>query len=246
MLEVEKAKELTQEYYSCFCGINLTELETGNYFVALPKRDEVLKGYGSKYTIYILEKEDSLVISYSPKYEIFVEELKSYKKEEIINRISQRFPLKKMQLMIFDKEIVTDYGQAKILDKTDYEMYKQFFCEMFPGIEIEGWLYDYFKDKVKREHFAGYVLNGRLVSVCDAPDMPYMEGMIQHTGISTLYTEQKKGYAKLTSALATHRLLEQEICPQWDCDADNIASIELAKSIGYVAYGKAYFFEEWE
>ena len=75
-----------------------------------------------------------------------MEELKSYKKEEIINRISQRFPLKKMQLMIFDKEIVTDYGQAKILDKTDYEMYKQFFCEMFPGVEIAGWLYDYFKD----------------------------------------------------------------------------------------------------
>ena len=44
-------------------------------------------------------------------------------------------------------------------------------------------------------HFTGYFVNGKIVSVCDAPDMPYMEDKIQHTGICTLEEERREGYA---------------------------------------------------
>lgn len=244
MLTSQMIKNITQEYYSYFTGINLAELEAGNYFIPLPERNGIMKGYGCKYTVYLLEKGDSLVISYSPKYEEFMEKIKSCSKDKIMDTINRKFSLQKKALMIFDKETINNYDGAKILKATDYGMYEEFFCEMYPNVDTEGWLYDYFTDKAKREYFTGYIVKDRLVAVCDAPDMPYMEGVIQHTGISTLEHERRKGYAKITAALATHQLLEREICPQWDCDAGNIASIELAKSIGYLPYANCYFFEE--
>lgn len=53
-----------------------------------------------------------------------------------------------------------------------------------------------------------------------------MEDIIQHTGIETLEEERRKGYAKCTAALAVHNLIENGICPQWECNINNIASIE--------------------
>lgn len=41
-------------------------------------------------------------------------------------------------------------------------------------------------------------------------------------------------------------MMEMGICPQWECGAENIASIALAKSIGYREYGEAYILEEWD
>lgn len=64
--------------------------------------------------------------------------------------------------------------------------------------------------------------------------------IFQHTGIITLEEERQKGYRKFTVALVTHHLLQTGICPQWECSVHNIASFELAKTIGYKEFGKAY------
>ena len=39
-------------------------------------------------------------------------------------------------------------------------------------------------------------------------------------------------------------LIENGVCPQWECRAENTASIALAESIGYEKYGVAYILEE--
>lgn len=56
--------------------------------------------------------------------------------------------------------------------------------------------------------------------------------------------ERRKGYTLLTVALNTHNLIEKGICPQWECQLDNYASISLAESIGYKKYGVALIVEE--
>ena len=95
-----------------------------------------------------------------------------------------------------------------------------------------------------KEFFFGYINDDELVAACDAPDMPYMDGYIQHTGIITLPEYRKKGYAKLCTALATHHHIQSGIVPQWECTLGNVASIELAKSIGYKEFAQAFIFEE--
>ncbi|MCI6841257.1 MAG: GNAT family N-acetyltransferase [Eubacteriales bacterium] len=146
--------------------------------------------------------------------------------------------------MEFVRERVREYGDARVLKKSDYLLYEEFFRETSPAANPDGWLREYFEEKAAKEYFTGYFLNDRLVSVCDAPDMPYLEDVIQHTGIVTLRSERRKGYARRTAALAAHHLIVNGICPQWECRADNTASIALAEAVGYEKYGVAYILEE--
>lgn len=240
----QQIKKITEEYYSHFCGIDLSELEQGTYFVCSAARDIKLETFGCKYAIYLLEKDGLCAAAYSPKHAGFMEQLKKYSIEDIISALNQRFQLKKMKLMVFAQELITDYGGAKILSPTDYPLYESFFREAYPNSDPSGWLREYFMEKSGKGYFTGYLHDGRLLSVCDSPDMPYMEGRIQHTGIKTLEAERRKGYASRAAALAAHSLLEKGVCPQWECSADNIASIGLAKTIGYSEYGTAYILEE--
>lgn len=243
-LTPEAVWDITNRFYSHFCGIDLLEAKKGTHFVCLAKRDTVLRGFGCKYTVFILIKEGLCIVSYAPKYQTFFDTLKECGADEILAAVNRRFETKKMRLMIFNREEVLQYGDAKILKVSDYPLYEAFFRAVSPGADPDGWLYEYFAKKTRKEYFTGYIVNGRLVSVCDAPDMPYMEGLIQHTGISTLKEERRKGYARLTAALATRHLLKNGVCPQWECHAENTASVKLAKSIGYGEYGVAYIHEE--
>ena len=243
-LTIEQIDQITNEFYSCFCGINLLELKSDIHFVCNKFRDDIVKGFNCKYTVYVLIKEDLCVISYSQKYSDFFDKLKGEKLDYILNAIEKKFKIKKMQLLIFKNELVNSFGVARILNKDDFKSYKRFFSLIHPKINSDDWLQEYFEEKVNKEYFTGYFVGDSLVSVCDAPDMPYMENKIQHTGIVTLPEERKKGYAKLTTALATHNLIENGICPQWECQLDNTASISLAESIGYKKYGVALIVEE--
>lgn len=235
---------ITNAFYSNFCGINLNKITSGIHFICLNARSEKVKGFNHKYTVYILIRKATCVISYAPKYEKFFEQLKEKRFEEILKEVEKKFKIKKMQLMIFKQELIKNYGNARILYEQDFNSYETFFHSVHPTISSTGWLQEYFISKTKKEYFTGYFVNDLLVSVCDAPDMPYMEDKIQHTGIVTLPTERRKGYAKLTTALATHNLIEKGICPNWECQLENYASINLAKSIGYEKYGIAYIVEE--
>lgn len=243
-LILEEVEKITTQYYSHFCDIDISALERGTHFVCTTERDVKLKGFGCKYTMFILVKDGLSIVTYAPKYKDYAEELKKFNVDKIITTVNQKFELKKMKLMMFHEEVVKKYGEAKILKDADYLLYEAFFRETKPNVNTDGWLYDYFVEKTANEYFAGYISNSKLVSVCDAPDMPYMEGEIQHTGIITLKEEQRKGYAKCAAALATHHMIENGVCPQWECEANNTASIDLAKSIGYKEYGDAYILVE--
>ena len=235
---------ITNEFYSCFCGINLSDVASGISFVCSDSRNDEVRGFGCKYSIYVLVNEDVSIVSYAPQYKDFFDKLQGVRGIDILTAIEASFKIKKMQLMKFRQECVQEYGNAQVLKKSDYPLYEEFFRLVSPTADPTGWLQEYFEEKVEKEYFTGYFMNGKLVSVCDAPDMPYMEDIIQHTGIVTLKNERRKGYAKHTAALAAHHLIENGICPQWECHAENTASIALAESIGYEKYGVAYILEE--
>lgn len=235
---------ITMQYYACFCCTDLSKLKCGNHFICSAERDRKLKGYGCKYPLFILKKDNLCVVSHSPAFKDFMEALKQNHADQIITAAEEKYNLKKRRLMVFQEETVLQYGNAKILGASDYPYYETFFRATHKAANPDGWLQEYFFEKESKGYFTGYFKDNCLVSVCDAPDMPYMENEIQHTGIVTLEEERRKGYGKLTAALSTHHLLQIGICPQWECDINNIASFELAKSIGYKEFGTAYIVEE--
>ena len=75
LLELKTIQDTTLQYYSHFCGANLAELESGLHFICSAERDQVLKGFGCKYTLFIFVQDDVSVISYSPQYHDFIEDM---------------------------------------------------------------------------------------------------------------------------------------------------------------------------
>ena len=244
-MDAREIKKRTYDYYSCFCGVGVSNFEHGIQFVCTDERSRILKGFGCKYSIYILCKEDACIVSYSPKYQPYFDELTQLTDvKELIATINQSYPLKAYQLMEFVEECVFDYKDARMLKRDDYPLFEIFFKKAYPSVSEIGWLKAYFEGKVDKGFFFGYIIDDEIVALCDAPDMPYMEGNIQHTGIVTLPEYRRKGYAKLCAALATHHHIQSGIVPQWECALDNIASIQVAKSIGYKEFAQAFIFEE--
>lgn len=244
-IDAREIKKRTYDYYSCFCGVGVSNFEYGIQFVCTDERSRILKGFGCKYSIYILCKEDACIVSYSPKYQPYFDDLIQLTDvKELIATINQSYPLKTYQLMEFIEECVFDYKDARMLKRDDYPLFEIFFKKAYPSVSEIGWLKAYFEGKVDKGFFFGYIIDDEIVALCDAPDMPYLEGNIQHTGIVTLPEYRRKGYAKLCAALATHHHIQSGIVPQWECALDNIASIQVAKSIGYKEFARAFIFEE--
>ena len=65
MAELSKKEihAITNRFYSCFCGTDISEAESGVTFVCSESRNEELRGLGRRYTIYMLVKDDVCVVS---------------------------------------------------------------------------------------------------------------------------------------------------------------------------------------
>lgn len=239
-----QAAAVTEQFYSQFCATDLTALPPGVHFIPTTAREAPLAGLGCRYTLYLLRRGPVCALAYAPRHAAWLEALRGCDAAALAAAIAARLPVQRRRLMILRREIVTDLGDARPLTAADYPLYETFFCQAYPGADPTGWLREYFAPKAAQGLFFGYPLNGALVCVCDAPDMPYLAGQIQHTGIHTLPQARRRGYARCTAALAAHRLLAAGICPQWDCAADNTASAALAAAIGYEEYGQALVVEE--
>lgn len=137
----------TIQYYSHFCCTDILKLEHGAYFLCSAERDRFLKGYGCKYTLYILLKDDLCVVAYSPALQDFVETLKNSGPDNIIAATEDKYSLKKMRLLIFQKENVLHFGNAKILSVGDYPYFETYFRETHPTANPDGWLSEYFIEK---------------------------------------------------------------------------------------------------
>lgn len=244
-LDPKQVRERTEHYYSRFCNLDLQSCEPGIHFVCSPEREEELKGFGCRYSLYILARGDSFIVSYAPKHSETVERWKGLGPGELLSAAKTQFPLHEMKLFCFAGETRREFGGARALTEADYPLFEDFFRATQPDGDPEGWLREYFCEKAGKGYITGLVRDERLVSVCDAPDMPYMEDLVQHTGIMTLPEERGKGYAAHTAALATHQLLSLGVCPQWECETENLGSAAVARAIGHRDYGTAYILEEY-
>lgn len=239
---------ITFDYYSKLLCVDLRTInKDGIMFNETILRDEEVKGFGCKFTIYAFISNDKNIITYSPKYHSVFHELKNkITKENIIESLKEKFP-KIVHRIIFEyNNIGIDTKDARKLINADYPAYERFFLKMYPKADIsDGWLSNYFFQKVNKGYMFGYFVEEKLVCISDAPDMPYDEDIIQHTGIATLKEYRKQGYAKATASLAAKELIKMGVCPQWETLSNNVASINLAKSIGYVKIADAYIMEEY-
>lgn len=70
-LTIKEIEDITIQYCSQFTCCDLKKLNSGITIVCDDRRNEELKGYSGKFTIYALIKDNKCIVTYASKYKDF-------------------------------------------------------------------------------------------------------------------------------------------------------------------------------
>jgi hypothetical protein len=232
-------EDATYEYYSHWTGLKLDSQKKGYFINYNPDRDIIPKGYSNSMDIYVFAANDLLVISYGNKAKTKIEDvndkINGNESIEFINLLLKNVFLtnvnRNIKYIFRNKKENT--GKITVLNSDHWELYIEFYKENHPNNEDYSWVKEYFGEMVEKKYCHGIILDNKLVSATDTPDMAYMCESVQEIGINTLKEYRGKGYAREACISLIHELLSRNICPLWSTTMENAASDRLAKSIGF-------------
>lgn len=238
---------LTRAYYAEWLDVEpaLWE-EAGLFFVCSPKRDVPQAGYPQRFDLYILHTGTTCIVSYSRRLENEISLLKQEMTglpsvSELSGQISKRFG---GRIKMGNKYRFTslpgnvDFSVAFPLQSGDYTDYYAFFTAVHPNANPEEWLPEYFAEMVKEGYCWGIKQDGRLITVTDAPELPYLKDQVVELGIHTLPSYRGQGFAKKAAAACVNDIERAGKTPLWSCVESNHASIALAESLGFALFAK--------
>lgn len=130
-----------------------------------------------------------------------------------------------------------DVSQARPLHADDLPAFLRFFKKAYPDAREFDWILAYFHGIAALQRCFGIFEGGLLVSVADAPTIPYLPELIVEPGIMTLPEFRRRGYAAAVCAAFLAEQLRRGLSPIWTCAMDNEASAGLARHLGYRPFG---------
>jgi GNAT superfamily N-acetyltransferase len=201
--------------------------DCGTHIVHNPALDAPLPGYNQKCDILVWDgcgNKDLRIISYSSRLD----------PREAAEYIAAH-PVKRNIKYLFTElpEKPVNAAPVRKLTASDYPLYEQFFRDTHPNVRDLSWLREYFAECAAAGYSFGAEEDGRLVSVTDAPTMPFMADQTQEIGINTHPAYRHKGYAAAVCRAMIAEELFRGICPMWSTDEGNIASQKLAERLGF-------------
>ncbi len=212
-------------YQAAWLDVPPERLQCESFINPTPERERRVQGFPKPVRAYALRMEGQQEI-----YAACVPELAS--------RLS--FTRKKPTSRFFWFDLLNpgiDASRARLLQKTDWSAFLQFYGEAYPKLRDFGWLPDYFDKIVTERRCFGVFEDQRLVCVADAPTIPYLSELIVEPGIITLPRCRRKGYAAAACAAFIKEQLQHELIPVWTCALDNAASASLAQHLGFRSFG---------
>ncbi|MFC2014426.1 GNAT family N-acetyltransferase [Chloroflexota bacterium] len=157
--------------------------------------------------------------------EIFNFNLEDYLKDLFSAKTSLRIRF------VFKRQISISTGNVVPLSKDDYHFFLNFRLSLGQR-EWDG-MREYFEANSDMGYFMARMVNGIPVSMTDPPGMPFIPDMVQEIGINTLPDYRNIGYAKEVVSACISKIIADNKCPMWSCDANNHASERLAYSVGF-------------
>ena len=239
MLEFES---ITNRYYAHFLGIEKINFnnEIKSYFNS--KLDTKFIGYSYPIDIILFLKENSINISYGNKAKSIIPKLlNSLNCNMDIDNIKNilenvfHFKLKHKTKFVYKNKMEIE-NTAIILTEEHLELFIYFFRENNPNCKDYTWINEYFYKLVDKHYCHGIIVDGILVCATDAPDIPFMNTLVQEIGINTLKEHRRKGYAKIVCNSLIETLISKNICPIWSIGKENVGSNKLSKSVGFEEY----------
>lgn len=239
----------TYGYYSQWLGRAdiLNDDFQGIRYIYSAERNVAQTGYARPFDLYLFCQPDRMVVSYGDKLTDRIDALKAGFETvvEIGDLYSQlqKLPRTLTEIFgvspghsvkfVFDRPADLD-TKSRLLLKSEYEDYLDFFLANNPGCKDTGWVREYFDEMAEGGFCCGFFEDGKLVSCTDAPDMPYMADIVREIGINTRPGYRGRGYAADACAACIKQMLQRDICPLWSTSADNGASLKLAGKVGFV------------
>lgn len=234
--------KITEEYYAKWLGVPPEIMNSsGILYIESAERDKQQIGYSQVFDVYVYITENLVIVSYSKRLSAQIDKIKNLIHSgmiysEITSILEEVFNSRVGSNIKFYYDKLTrniDTTNVIKLSTVDFPRYLEFFLAQYPNANIDDWLEHYFSDITKSELSYGISLGNKLVSVTDAPSMPYMEDKVQEIGINTLLEYRGKGFAQSVSLAAIKSIIEKGMCPQWSCYISNTASEKLAYKIGF-------------
>lgn len=227
-----------QDYYYKYLGIDQKELNKGKRIFNTDQRNKPLNGQFVQYSIST-HVEGSLIFSVAPQYfdDLFeflqgqvinnVDEVINIFRNFFINKI-ESFNVRKMYRLALNK----DNDILDSLNSCAVRLTKEIFMDNLGHIDnaqkMEIW------ERKKHEVLEGrkfVVLEGnKITSACKISDIDFGGGNI------AVWTEsdcRNKGLGKQVVAEAVKWCFNNNILPIYWVDSENIASIGLARSLGF-------------
>lgn len=226
------------DYYSAWTGVDLRTLMPGQVAVVeSPVRDQVQKGYSRKFDLYYLIGTEYRVLSYNGNCKPFVPDLQTL---DSIDAVAAYLAAKGSWNVAHEVKFAfehindaVDYSEAVALKSSDYPLFDVFMQKRLETESSPDWVREYFLDMVQTGSVWGIVRNGGLVSVAEAPSMPFMENELTEIGVETVDGYKRQGLAEKVCTAFIADLLKKGREPIWSCDAGNLASIRLAEKAGF-------------
>ena len=210
-------------YQAAWLDVPPERLRGEGFVNPTPKRDERIPGYGKPVRVHALRMEGT--------QEIYT---------ACVPGLEHKLRLKKPTSRFFSFEALNpaiDASRARLLRNGDLPAFLRFFKEAYPDTRSYGWIPEYFHGIAALHRCFGLFEGELLVSVADAPTIPYLPELIIEPGIMTLPQFRRRGYAAAVCAAFIEEQLRRGLSPVWTCAMDNEGSAGLAQQLGYRPFG---------
>ena len=210
-------------YQAAWLDVPPERLQREGFVHPTPKRDEKIPGYSKPVRVHALrtQNQQAVYAACAPGLE-------------------HKLRLKEPTSRFFYFEALNpaiDASRACPLAEDDLPAFLRFFRAAYPDAREYGWIPEYFCRLAAQQRCFGIYEDGLLVSVADAPTIPYLTDLIIEPGIMTLPEFRRRGYAAAVCAAFLAEQLRRDLSPIWTCATDNGASAALAQHLGYRPFG---------
>ena len=237
--------EITARYYDKWLGLDgAFDMPDGVRYVYSGERNVKQYGYPCVFDVFALIRGGKTVISCgdgaADRIDMLKNEVGDCASPEMLKaaleKVYGKKPSHSVKFVYAGGADIPTTAQA--LGADDVEKYVEFFAAAHPGAKTD-WIYEYFDEMVADGGTFCARADGKIVSVADAPGMPYMRDEVQEIGIATLPGYRRRGFALDTCAAAAKWHISAGKCPIWSTAWDNFASHALAERVGFVKYADA-------
>jgi len=246
---IESTEEILDQYFSVYLDYSVSKVECGQIILVSSKRRlrrEI--GWSHAVAVWVHIKGERAIISVRPdlfksfkkmlREGLTLSQIYTLKWRKLIGSLT---PSKETGALVYvlyckpENLRLFHTPECRKLQGSDAVHYVRMKLDLYPGCDPKL-LTKNIRRNIRDGIAFGVFQEGKLVSVSEAPPIGHMQDMIEEVGVDTLLKYRRRGYGKAVISATTKAIFDIGRIPIYRCSSKNVASIRLAKTVGYEKY----------